>query len=625
MLSSSVPLRFVITLFLGLFPAAALAQTDVRYEERSPFKSVRWADGAPEVLVGTQWHRPISIDGVLVSGEGGILEFCRQTWGDALLTKRFEEDLVQILTRMGHPPKDSVRLALVDPSGNGVSVDAAMTRANRRRSRQSFNPAAVAAPARLISRAHGEAAIEQLAAILASSHSYSAVPRPDGAQPAAAAQAARQRLKDQNTSDDVEAALFCLIAPTGDGHAGVRLQGVPDPGPFLPFLPIALGVDDGSRIAAVSPDRSGFVNSDYPFIVAIGGQPISRWLDVAAARAADGSPQLIRERSCRVLRSYGQLCTFMGRPVCKAGEPLTLMLANQRGEEHEVHVRLAARKPEIGDWPRTNSRIIEAQGRRIAYLRVASMEHGEAFERDITGWLDKAQASDGLIIDVRGNGGGRRDIINIVGPRLLPQGAEPVVYNASRPIRLAEEQPGEMDQRLASRFLFRADDSPWSPAQAAAIARFRGTFKPEVVLPDDRFGPWYFAVISPAAADVPRITCPVVVLMNSACFSATDVFLGAMRLLPGVTLLGEPSGGGSGLVRPHQFTVAVPTGEGGDPLRCEAALSSMVSFAADGQLFDRRGIQPHAVLAPVATDYVIGGTDTALHGAQERLLALRQR
>jgi len=97
--------------------------------KKSPFSSVRWRDGLPEVRVERDWYQLVSLDGY---SAGEIMNFCRSL-DAARWQKRFEEDLVEVLVRMGHVPGDSVRL-VVHPIGSSTTLtleDVEMTKANR--------------------------------------------------------------------------------------------------------------------------------------------------------------------------------------------------------------------------------------------------------------------------------------------------------------------------------------------------------------------------------------------------------------------------------------------------------------------------------------------------------------
>lgn len=99
------------------------------FPKKSPFATVRWQQSQPEVRVGGQWYRLVSLDDLPATE---IIAFSRETYGNKW-RKRFEEDLVELLSRMGHPPQDTVRL-VVQPlmsSETQILEDAPMTRENR--------------------------------------------------------------------------------------------------------------------------------------------------------------------------------------------------------------------------------------------------------------------------------------------------------------------------------------------------------------------------------------------------------------------------------------------------------------------------------------------------------------
>src|SRR4051812_44129381 len=120
---------FVVFLSIGV--AGIVIGYRLDHPEKSPFAAVRWQESQPEVKVGDEWFKLVSLDGVPASE---IVAFSRRTYGN-LWGKRFEEDLIALLTAMGHEPKDTVRL-VVTPVGSQETrtlEDVPMTRANRKR------------------------------------------------------------------------------------------------------------------------------------------------------------------------------------------------------------------------------------------------------------------------------------------------------------------------------------------------------------------------------------------------------------------------------------------------------------------------------------------------------------
>jgi C-terminal processing protease CtpA/Prc len=98
---------------------------------------------------------------------------------------------------------------------------------------------------------------------------------------------------------------------------------------------------------------------------------------------------------------------------------------------------------------------------------------------------------------------------------------------------------------------------------------------------------------------------PVVILMDEGCFSATDIFLGAFKNWPNVTLMGQPSGGGSARTQ----TFRLPNS--GISVRC----ASMASFQPDGKLYDTNGIQPDVLVSRSPEYFLAQGEDVILKKA----------
>ena len=146
-------------------------------------------------------------------------------------------------------------------------------------------------------------------------------------------------------------------------------------------------------------------------------------------------------------------------------------------------------------------------------------------------------------------------------------------------------------------------------AEREVIAQLARTFTPEWELPQGQFSEWHYFVIGPSTAPgYYHYAEPVVVLMDSANFSATDIFLGAFKGHPNIALMGTPSGGGSG--RTQKTWLANSD--------ISVRLSSMASFRTNGLLYEGRGIQPDIVMEP-EPGYFIGQSDATLKAAIEVL------
>jgi hypothetical protein len=119
----------LVTLVVFCAAAAVFVQAE-EYAKLAPYSAIRWERGQPVVKIGEEWFTLVSLDGVAAED---IVAFSRRTFEDKW-QKRFEEDLVEVLTRMGRKPKDTVRLVVspLESSKQRTLDSVAMTGANRR-------------------------------------------------------------------------------------------------------------------------------------------------------------------------------------------------------------------------------------------------------------------------------------------------------------------------------------------------------------------------------------------------------------------------------------------------------------------------------------------------------------
>jgi hypothetical protein len=387
-----------------------------------------------------------------------------------------------------------------------------------------------------------------------------------------------------------------LVALFGDGHSAVD-----DPslnalcGTYLPLLPEWA---DGQALA-VKPDRSGFLNQLCPCLESLDGLPLQQWLDAAERITASGSAQYRRTRTRRALRLIPYLRTELGLASAKT---VRVGLRSLDGEQHTtVELPLAEQMPMYGEGVVSETRLLP---NGVGYLRIARMDDSPAFLDGLVRAMNDFRDTRGLIIDVRNNGGGSRAPLQVLFPFFMGPDEAPVVRNVAA-LRLGNPPEG-----LDDRWLHPADWAQWSAAERKAVEQFAKSFQPQWTPPAGQFGPWHYLVLSPQAsrAGYYHYDRPVIILMNSANFSAADIFLSALKGMPGVTLMGTPSGGGSGMFRKYRL------GHSDILLR----LSSMASFQSDGRLYDGNGVQPDVLIEPRPAD-LIGHGDSILDAALARL------
>ncbi|WP_372370329.1 S41 family peptidase [Candidatus Uabimicrobium sp. HlEnr_7] len=387
-----------------------------------------------------------------------------------------------------------------------------------------------------------------------------------------------------------------ILALFPDGHAAIR--GARKVFPNKLFTPFLFG-EHNRRIFIFMENRESFFHQKFLYIKEMDGIKIEKWLEVSKQSVVKGSPQLMRKRAMKNLRYIGILRKELG---VKNTNELELVLESRQAETFKTKVKLSSKKAYYGKWPRTKTKLIG----NIGYLRIPSMsDEIEDIEKIYTA-MDQFRTTRGLIIDVRGNSGGSRDILKVLFAYFMSPGEKPQIVNVAK----YRKSPHEIeDGYLQSRFLYPENSAIWSKEEREVIAQFKTSFIPEWNPPVQDFSQWHYFILKHSGnKSVYYYSQPIVVLINSNCFSATDIFLGALKRRKNIKIIGTPSSGGSG--RSKTFRLE-NSGIG-------FKISRMASFQANGKLYDCNGIFPD-ILVYSQPEFELGTSDVVLEKALEKL------
>ena len=565
--------------------------------EASPFDGLRWNEGQPEALIEDVWYQPVAIDGIAVEE---ILATCNRRW-PGKMEKRFAEDLVEALSLMEWEGDLRVDLDLTRLSdGKSIRLEAVEMTKDRRNALRDSQRNAAATPRNLpstISVDQAESEIELFLSALRDQFAYVSLRDVDLD---AELDQIREGLAEPVSVSELAASLHRVLMKCGDGHAGVSSP-IPSGERSDRYLPFLL-IETASGVVALKPDRKGLFEPDRPVVVEIDGRPLVEWMASVEPQIAAGSPQLIRRRALGALREIDVARRALGE---ETGGPVQITFANRKGKKKKTReIELSSRRPTFGEWPRSESRILPSD---IGYVRIARMDDDVDSLHEA---MDELVDTKGLVVDVRGNGGGSRDLLLALAGYLIGPDEPAVVGNVAS-YRLS---PSFRDSHLEARFMYRADWNGWNDRQRAAIDALAPKFRSEWTPPEEH-SEWHYLVMDRTGDDSEYFyDLPVVVLSDSGCFSATDIFLGALELLPRVTLIGTASSGGS--ARTQSFALPAT----GIEVRC----ASMASFRPDGRLYDGRGIEVDEEVLPAPEDFLIGGGDTQLDAAIKHLTRQRR-
>lgn len=360
-----------------------------------------------------------------------------------------------------------------------------------------------------------------------------------------------------------------------DAHSVVRLpEGVPSPASAE--LPFALTVA-GDTVVALHACKCTLLASGYPRVVAINGVSIDRLMRIAGIQFAGHSPQRFRYRSLQALSPIDYVLRLAG--AYRAGA-LEVRLAGARGDT----VVATRSVPRVGPPP--NARAEFAMEGDIAVITIRGMSSSADSIVKAVVQLDAFRTSRAVLIDVRGNAGGARHVMRTLVSLLIDA---PLVYNIAVP---------RADMDIDSDYQLTTPTDPTLSADArVALRDALAAFKPSWDYRNKGFLPTVLAsVIMPAPVDRRVGNKKVAVLIDEGCFSACDIFAGAIRLAPRVTMIGTTTGGGSG--RSRDFVLP------NSGLR--VTLSTMASFQPNGSLYDGVGVPPTMVVERSITDLAVG-------------------
>lgn len=461
-----------------------------------------------------------------------------------------------------------------------------------------------------LSRQEVEQDLDELEWVLENRYSYL---RRRGVDYKAALDSIRSSLGDGINRSSFGYQITKFIALFGDGHSGVvsssiRLKSLCST--FLPFLV----EESGDRLVAFKPDRSAFIDPDFPFLRGLDGLPVNTWLEAAGQWVAKGSPQFVRYHTIRNLRYVECLRKELG--LDRSASIQVEMESADSSSTRQIELPLAKEGPVYGFWPRPEAEIkslndvrIERQilSENIGYMRILIMLDNPEFLDGLVEAMNHFKDTKGLIIDVRSNPGGSRAPLRVLFPFFMAENEPPKVLN------IAAYRLGHRKDILDARWLYPQDWKGWSPAERVAISEAAKTFKPQWNPPQNRFSPWHYFVIGPAhKPKYYHYDRPVIILMDTTNFSASDIFLGAFKGRPNVTLMGTTSSGGSGRYQTYRLLHS----------SINIGLSSMASFQPNGKLYDGNGIQPDVIIEPIPKDF-IGKTDSVLQAAQNTFHKLK--
>lgn len=407
----------------------------------------------------------------------------------------------------------------------------------------------------------------------------------------------QQNLKDSIRLEDFGSFLTKSIGRIGDRHSSVRGGEVRD-SLYLPFI----FAPENNKVIALNRNADKeleLFNPKYPYLKSIDGISVENFLQKILPKEISAPQKSYFTTAVREIRDIQKNYKVLNKELPKE---IKLTLSDSSFQNDTIlSIVPVGRKQTLRPWddkfeseyaiikdedynkPEIVNKLFEIKD-KIAYIQIPAMvgkEEAPLLFEKINSFMKSIQNdSKALIIDVRSNGGGTRDITYEFAKYFVHPDSIFVV-NATKqrgPIPL----PKDYIESLHRRNLF--SFSELDKQEQKIITEFLKTFKPMYELDNKKYSDYYFGLLNgkKLAKQSFYYNKPIYILANEKSFSAASVFVAIFKNIPNVKIVGVNTDGSSG----NSERFELPNSE------IRIKLSTMVSFQKDGKILDGIGTEP---------------------------------
>lgn len=407
----------------------------------------------------------------------------------------------------------------------------------------------------------------------------------------------KQNLKNTTRHEDFGLFLAETIGKIGDRHAAVRDYEIKD-SLFLPFI----YAPEGNKVLVLKRNENKkleILNTKFPYLKNVDGIPIENFISKILPEEATAPKQAYFTRAVRKLRDIQKIYNVLNTPL-PTSIKLTLSNSSFQNDtvlvvspidrtkrstywDDELERQYALTKDEDYNKKEIVDQLFDIKD-QTGYIHIPAMVSKEdaplLFEK-INSFMTSIQNdSKALIIDVRSNGGGTRDITYEFAKYFVHPDSIYVV-NATKQ-RGPTPLSAEYKESLHNRNLF--SFSELDNQEQIKATQFLRTFKPMYDLDNKKYSEYYFGLLNgkKLAKQSFYYNKPIYILTNEKSFSAASVFVAVFKGLPNIKIVGTTTDGSSG----NSERIELPNS------KFQLKISTMVSFQKDGKILDGYGTTP---------------------------------
>ncbi|MCC1485548.1 S41 family peptidase [Winogradskyella immobilis] len=385
------------------------------------------------------------------------------------------------------------------------------------------------------------------------------------------------------------------IGKIGDRHSYIRGYDLPN-NLFLPFVVAPLN----DKVVALNYNKSQkeyhLLYQKFPFLKAINTIQIDDFLKKVVPKDIKAPEIALRTRSVKQLKYMADNYAIMRKTIPenfeftftngKTDTIVKIPLENKRSTYitwDEKFKRVNNPKRKDLNKPELIKNLFHIDEDNIAYLRIPNMvdqEEASVFFQTINEFMVKAKSSVSLIIDVRGNGGGTRHLINEFAGYFINPNTSYIVNATRQRGKLPLNE--DLKDDLHNRFLFSRNEL--DAQEQDLVDKFMSTFVPMYNLDDNKYSEFHYFVLNgkKLTKDKYHYDKSIYIMTNEKSFSAASVFASVFKEIPNIKLVGVNTDGSSG----NSERFELPNSE------LRGKISTMVSFQKNGQILDGIGTKP---------------------------------
>jgi C-terminal processing protease CtpA/Prc len=612
--------HYIIVFAILILGVSAFGQ-QLDLEKASPFTAINWKNNKPIVQFNNQWYQLEKIEEYDIKK---ILTFCKTQFGRKW-KRRFSEDLVEVFKAMNYKPTVKIALTL-SKNGSPKNYTGVFTEGNRRSivlyNREKKIITSKKEVVRVITLEQAIEDINEFKKILETKSSYSQLSKYNYN---AAIQKLKNSLKEKN-SEAVDLNFLTnemakIMAEIGDRHSSIKNTHFKRKDYKCYDLNLPFGVIGiNNTIAAVKYDsvnkKYKYLFKDYPYIKSIHHITTETLLNLYSYKGKKAPEAAKQSRGASSIERFGALL-FKNNVDCPEAVEVVFTNGNMdikkniqlTTKRNDYISTLDSKNDENSVYLREKrydllTKVLDGNIGYISIPAMTSYRRLEGFETFIENTVKNFSNKKALIIDVRNNPGGSREVLQTFANFIVQPAQSPWVANVAY-LRTNDTKMIE-DESMNGRYLYAYSSSELTNTDRKSIEKFNKKFKLKSTFDTSKFSSPFYMVLHNGEKPYSK---PIYILVNEKSFSAATVFTSAFKGLPNVKIVGITTDGSSGNSKKMYLSNS----------GIRVKVSTMLSFQRNGKTLDGNGTIPDIIIPKNKTQVMQNSVDTQLNTLVQKI------